>query len=199
MAFYYYFNNGFTNIVPIDQSQTYYPQFTPSYENTLEISNGPFLPWTMPQNEPLTKNEPCFTLSTSIPVEEVHNSNSSSERQPPKKRRSEKTLQKEIISAKKNSESNLINQFYSFFGNPDKSERIVRRCCDLLGKTAEETEQILPLFYMAVRFINSKRGRKYVNAAMLLKFFTAEEFEAYVPEFKEKVDQCSSINLAELC
>jgi hypothetical protein len=83
-------------------------------------------------------------------------------------------LEKEIISAKKNSESNLINQFYSFFSSRDKSERVVEKCCKMLKKTPSEVERILPLFYMAIRYINAKRGRKYVNAAMLLKFFSPE-------------------------
>jgi len=43
-----------------------------------------------------------------------------------------------------------------------------------MGKTSEEAEKILPLFYTAIRYINAKRGRKYVNAAMLLKFFAPE-------------------------
>ena len=75
----------------------------------------------------------------------------------------------------------------------------MEKCCCLLGKTTEEIEKILPLFYSSIRYINVKRGRKYVNAAMLMKFFTPEEFESYVPQFREKIDECSSINLGELC
>jgi hypothetical protein len=52
---------------------------------------------------------------------------------------------------------------------------------------------------MAVRYINAKRGRKYVNAAMLLKFFTPEEFGEYLSEFKEKIEGCDFLNLGELC
>ena len=117
----------------------------------------------------------------------------------PKKRRTEKTLEKEIISAKKNSQSNLINQFYSFFGSREKSERIVEKCCLLQKKTLQQSEKILPLFYMAIRYINAKRGRKYVNATMLLKFFTPEEFGSYLQEFTEKIKECSFVNLNELC
>jgi len=85
----------------------------------------------------------------------------------------EKTLEKEILSAKKNSESNIINQFYSFFGSREKSERIVARCCNLMSKSNEQIEKILPIFYTTIRFINAKRGRKYVNVSLFLKFFTA--------------------------
>ena len=130
-----------------------------------------------------------------IAVEEVQSPTVASVEIIPKKRRAEKTLEKEIISAKKNSESNLINQFYSFFGSREKSERIVEKCCLLQKKTLEEAEKILPLFYTAIRFINAKRGRKYVNAAMLLKFFTPEEFGGYLEDLKDKINECSFVNL----
>jgi len=51
----------------------------------------------------------------------------------------EKTVEKELMSAKKNGESNIINQFYSFFSHAEKSEKVVRRCLGQLGKTASET------------------------------------------------------------
>lgn len=41
-------------------------------------------------------------------------------------------------------------------------------------KKVEDVEKILTLFYTAVRYINVKRGRKYVNSAMLLKFFVPD-------------------------
>lgn len=130
-----------------------------------------------------------------IAVEEVQSPTVASVEILPKKRRAEKTLEKEIISAKKNSESNLINQFYSFFGSREKSERIVEKCCLLQKKTPEESEKILTLFYTAIRFINAKRGRKYVNGAMLLKFFTPEEFGSYLEDLKDKINECSFVNL----
>jgi hypothetical protein len=43
---------------------------------------------------------------------------------------------------------------------------------------------------MTIRLINAKRGRKYVNVAMFLKFFTAEEFGSYLFEMKEKLEGC---------
>ena len=64
----------------------------------------------------------------------------------------------------------------------------MEKCCVLLGKSCEDTEKILPLFYTAIRYINAKRGRKYVNAAMLLKFFSPEEFGNYLSEFKDKLE-----------
>lgn len=42
-----------------------------------------------------------------------------------KKRKREKNPEKEIESAKKNGESNLINHFFSFFSNREKSEGVV--------------------------------------------------------------------------
>ena len=87
----------------------------------------------------------------------------------------EKTVEKELLSAKKNSESNIINQFYSFFTHAHKSERVLRRCVRQMDKKDSEADLILPIFYNAIRLINAKRGRKYVNAALLVKFFSAEE------------------------
>jgi hypothetical protein len=52
---------------------------------------------------------------------------------------------------------------------------------------------------MAIRYINAKRGRKYVNAAMLLKFFTPQEFSGYMGDFKDKIDACSFLTVPELC
>lgn len=134
-----------------------------------------------------------------IQVEEIQNPTTVSLEGLPKKRRGEKTLEKEIISAKKNSQSNLINQFFSFFSSREKSERIVERCCLLQKKTLEQAQKILPMFYMAIRFINAKRGRKYVNAAMLLKFFTPEEFGCYLEDMREKINECSFVSLNQLC
>ena len=68
-----------------------------------------------------------------------------------------------------------------------------------MGKSHEDAEKILSLFYTTIRYINAKRGRKYVNAAMLLKFFSPEEFGNYLSEFKGKVEECSYVNLTELC
>jgi hypothetical protein len=90
------------------------------------------------------------------------------------KRRIERSTEKEILSAKKNSESNIINQFYSFFSSREKSERIVEKCALLLGKASAQLESILTTFYSTIRFINAKRGRKYVNVSKFVKFFTEE-------------------------
>ncbi len=75
----------------------------------------------------------------------------------------------------------------------------MERCCLLAKKKAEDVEKILTLFYTAVRYINVKRGRKYVNSAMLLKFFVPDEFSTYLPEFKDKIEDCSFLTLGELC
>jgi hypothetical protein len=51
---------------------------------------------------------------------------------------------------------------------------VVERCAILLGKSLEDCEKILPIFYSTIRFINAKRGRKYVNVGMFLKSFAPE-------------------------
>ena len=199
MAFFYYFTSGFNAAESINQTQVYYSQSPLQYQNSLEITNGPYSPWAIPENQNLVKYEPVYTISTSVPVEEVQSSSSGRERGPVEKRRIEKNLEKEIVSARKNSESNLINQFYSFFGSREKSQRVVEKCCCLLGKTEEEVEKILPLFYLAIKTINTKRGRTYVNAASLVKFFTPGEFEGFLPRFGERVQECCCLDLGELC
>jgi hypothetical protein len=65
---------------------------------------------------------------------------------------------------------------------------VVEKCALLMGKSPQEVDKILTVFYMAMRLINAKRGRKYVNVSMFLKFFTAEEFGEYLGEMKEKVE-----------
>jgi hypothetical protein len=115
------------------------------------------------------------------------------------KRRMEKTVEKEILSAKKNSESNIINQFYSFFSSREKSERIVEKCALMLGKSPLQLESILTTFYATIRFINAKRGRKYVNVSMFMKFFTEEDFGEYLSEMLDKIQQLDHLSLGELC
>jgi hypothetical protein len=47
--------------------------------------------------------------------------------------------------------------------------------------------------------INGKRGRKYVNRAMILNYFTPEILLDHIPEFKAKMEGVSFITLDELC
>jgi hypothetical protein len=49
----------------------------------------------------------------------------------PQKRKEKKTVEKDISSAKKNSESNIINQFYSFFSCRERSERIAKKAIEV--------------------------------------------------------------------
>jgi hypothetical protein len=49
----------------------------------------------------------------------------------PQKRKEKKTVEKDLSSAKKNSESNIINQFYSFFSCRERSERIVKKAIEV--------------------------------------------------------------------
>ena len=104
---------------------------------------------------------------------------------PISKRKIEKTTEKEQLSAKKNSESNITNQFYSFFTHRHKSEKILHRCLSKMGKTSDEVEASVPLFYHAIRLINIKRGRKYVNTAMLLKLFSPDELSLHLGELTQ--------------
>lgn len=99
----------------------------------------------------------------------------------------EKNLHKEIESAKKNSESNLINHFFSYFNSREKSERTVDGCISLLSKVESHKEKLLYLFYNAIHVINARRGRKYVNRKILNALFTPEELLRAVPELKEKI------------
>lgn len=66
----------------------------------------------------------------------------------------------------------------------------------MLGRSKEQIEKIVSTFYLTIRLINSKRGRKYVNAAMLLRFFAAREFLEYLPEMKEGAE---FVSVEELC
>jgi uncharacterized SAM-dependent methyltransferase len=64
-----------------------------------------------------------------------------------------------------------------------------------MGKTALQTEGILNVFYMAVRLINAKRGRKYVNVGMFLRFFSPEECQEYLTEIKDNLASKDLVNL----
>jgi hypothetical protein len=52
---------------------------------------------------------------------------------------------------------------------------------------------------MTIRLINAKRGRKYVNVSMFLKFFTQDEFSLYLSEMREKIEQLDYLSVEELC
>jgi hypothetical protein len=58
-----------------------------------------------------------------------------------------------------------------------------------MKKNIEDYEKILSLFYISIRLINSKRGRKYVNISMFLKFFNPEELANYLPEMIFKLEE----------
>lgn len=54
-------------------------------------------------------------------------------------------------------------------------------------------------FYSTIRFINAKRGRKYVNISMFLKLFTEEELGEYLSEMREILRELEYLSLGELC
>lgn len=103
MTFYYYYSNGINNIQSVDQVQSYLSNFTPVYQKNSEIPNSSFYTWSFPQTEICTSNEVFLPIPSSISVEEIQNPTAASSGGSSKKRRIEKTLEKEIISAKKNS------------------------------------------------------------------------------------------------
>lgn len=193
MSFYYLVNGGFSSLTTIEQLHSFYSSLGTFYHSPEDLYSPP----TLYKCEQPTQCDPHpHSLPHALPPDALPAKPSPPPAKP--KRRVEKTVEKEILSAKKNSESNIINQFYSFFSSREKSERVVERIGTLLGKSGAEMEKILPLFYSAIRFINAKRGRKYVNVASFLRFFSAEEFGEYLGEMREKVElQCLSVE--ELC
>jgi hypothetical protein len=48
---------------------------------------------------------------------------------------------------------------------------------------------------MSIRLINAKRGRKYINVAMFLKFFNPNELASYLPEMVERLEDCLFLNM----
>ena len=83
-------------------------------------------------------------------------------------------MDRELVSAKKNSESNIINHFFTYFVLRDCSETVVRRAIRSLGKPEADTERIMTIVYNIIRVINVKRGRKYINKVILCGYFTEE-------------------------
>lgn len=89
-------------------------------------------------------------------------------------------MERELISAKKNSESNIINHFFTFFTAKEASSKLVRRAFLTLGKNGLDIERGITLFYNVVRLINLRRGRKYINKAILWSYFSEENLQEYI-------------------
>ena len=45
----------------------------------------------------------------------------------------------------------------------------------------------------------AKRGRKYVNVSMFMKFFTEEEFREYLSGMSDRFERIEHLSLGELC
>ena len=60
-------------------------------------------------------------------------------------------------------------------------------------------DKIITIFYHTINTMNSKRGRKYVNRAMLLNYFTPEILLEHIPVLKEKIEKVDYLCLDELC
>lgn len=104
MSFIFYINNGFANIATIEQFQGYYQNISGYYPNNEEIYSYNSYPQTWTQNELFSQNDHKTALPTQLPREdtpEAQQKEKASTARP--KRRMEKTLEKEILSAKKNS------------------------------------------------------------------------------------------------
>lgn len=89
-------------------------------------------------------------------------------------------MERELISAKKNSESNIINHFFTFFTSKEASLQLVSRAFLTLGKIGLDIEKCLTLFYNVMRTVNLRRGRKYINKAILWSYFSEENLKAFI-------------------
>ena len=138
MAYYIYLNSGNNSYNPLQQFQGYYCSISSLYQTTEDFINSSLytLPWT--QTEFFKQNQNAFTLTNTLSTETTQIITTAKPvDQEKSKKRAEKTLEKQILSAKKNSQSNIINQLYSFFSSREKSEKIVQTCCVLMKKNPD--------------------------------------------------------------
>lgn len=149
-------------------------------------------------------SETSLSPPTSSPTPTLKNS--SPHLQPPKKRASGKgkrrgwgDLEKELQSAKKNSESNLVNQLLGFLSSQERSQPIVDRAIGQLGKSLAQVQQLRPIFYNTVRMVNLRRGRKYVNSSSLLACSRPAQLAAFLPQLQDKLAETGLITMEELC
>lgn len=73
------------------------------------------------------------------------------------------------------------------------------RCAVQMGKEAAAAEKMAPAFYAVVRYINARRGRKYVNLAMFLRFFEPDHLQTYLGEVGSRIAQTEQVPLGEVC
>lgn len=85
--------------------------------------------------------------------------------------------EKQLESAKKNSESNIINQFFSYFSCRSQSEEIVEKAILVSVRKIEELQKIISIFYNIMKCMSLQRIKKYVNKKTLLNIFAKENIE----------------------
>lgn len=140
-----------------------------------------------------TSNPQAEPLSNPVAIEEERppiNAGSKSRKQ---------CLEKELESAKKNSESNLVNQLLAFLNNTQVSQKLVNSAIRRVKRKGCSEQKIRVIFYNVVRLLNLKRGRKYVNRHTLMQYYTPESFLEYVPKIKEACSEPDSLSLEDLC
>jgi hypothetical protein len=76
---------------------------------------------------------------------------------------------------------------------------VILRCAAQAGQERAGAERLARAFYAIVRYINGRRGRKYVNLAMFLRFFEAEQLQTYLGEMGGRIAQTEGVQLAQVC
>lgn len=104
-----------------------------------------------------------------------------------------------MVSARKNSESNIINHFFSYFCNRECSEYQLRRTVLSLGRPEEQTEKISAVLYNILKVINLKRGRRYINKIILAAYFSQEGLRRDLPDLVAKIEALPCLTLDEAC
>jgi hypothetical protein len=102
MSFIFYINNGFATMAGLETYQGYYQNIGGYYSNTDEMYPSQNYPQTWPQNDVFAQNDTKVLPVTQVPKDDAPTPTPSLPLLKPK-RRMEKTLEKEILSAKKNS------------------------------------------------------------------------------------------------
>ena len=85
-------------------------------------------------------------------------------------------MHKEVESAKKNCESNLVNQFLSYFSSLSNSSTLIHKALRTMNLEKaliekKHLEQVMAFFYKQVSIVNSRKERRYVNKAFLQNYF----------------------------
>lgn len=110
-----------------------------------------------------------------------------------------KNEEKEIESAKKNSESNLINHFFSFFSNRSKSYAPVEAYITTLKIDQSNKEKLIHLFFNTIHLLNLKRGRKYVNRKLIFALFNPDDLILQIPEIVEILLKINGVTIEQFC